>query len=227
VSIQKQDHPSIMLCAVGVSGTGKTTLYEKIVRRAMRSAKWVFFYDHKDGDFSRRFGIAPCLTPDDLLAALEKPGGVVIFNPCEMFPGEAEAGFLWFCKFVWEVGKNLPGVKIVGADELEAICSERCKPRELCKILDMGRTFQFDCYFVAQSMNGLHNQVRKQIKELFAFRQGDANGTRWLMEKGFDGRQLETLKNGVWHYKNFTTGETQTGGKAFEPRGATRDLRGL
>ena len=80
---------------------------------------------------------------------------------------------------------------------------------------------------MATSMNGMHNNVRKEMTEVFAFRQGDENGIVWLAKKGFDGKKLETLENGVWFYKNFNTGETKVGGKAFKPPGATRDLRGL
>lgn len=223
---QDNSEPSVKVVVAGVSGTGKTTLFEKILRQAMRRARWVFLYDHKDGDMERRFGVKACSTGDDLFEAIEKPGGVVIFNPHEKFSDDGE-GFAFFNKFVWEVGKNLDGIKIIGADELDAICDERSKPAELCKILNMGRTFKFHCYFIAQSMNGMHNQVRKQMTEIFSFRQGDANGIEWLAKKGFDGKQLETLKNGLWHYKNLTTGEAKKGGTAFEPKGATRDLRGL
>lgn len=226
MNLQKQDHPSVKVCIVGVSGTGKTTLFETLTRRA-KAARWVFLYDHKDGDMQQRFGIPSCATPDELLAAVEGQRRFIIFNPYEMFPGNSPAGFDFFCSFVWEVGKELKGLKIVGADELDSICDERCKPKALCKILNMGRTFQFDGYFIAGSMNGMHNQVRKQMTEIFAFRQGDANGIEWLAKKGFDGKALETLKNGEWHYKNTTTGQISTGGKAFEPKGASRDLRGL
>lgn len=226
MSVQKENHPSVKVCVVGVSGTGKTTLFESLVRRAR--ARWLFLYDHKDGDLARRWQVPACNTPDDLLDAIEAGRRVLIFNPHEMFPGSDPAdGFDFFCKFVWEVGRLMRGVKIIGADELDAICDERSKPKELCKILNMGRTFQFDGYFIAQSMNGVHNQVRKQITEIFAFRQGDANGLEWLKQKGFDGQELETIKNGIWKYKNLTTGAAASGGKEFEPKGACRDLRGL
>lgn len=226
MSLQKQDHPSVKVCIVGVSGVGKTTLFERLIRRA-KSARYVFLYDHKDGDMQQRFGIPSCASPDELIAAVEGGRRFLIYNPHEMFPGDSQAGFAFFCKFVWEVGRQLRGVKIVGADELDSICDERCKPLELVKMLNLGRTFQFDAYFIAQSMNGMHNQVRKQITEIFAMRQGDANGIEWLAKKGFAGAVFETLPNGCWLYANTNTGEKASGGKPFEPKGASRDLRGL
>lgn len=225
--MQKQDHPSIKVVSVGVSGTGKSTLFEKLIRRE-RGVRWYFLYDHKDSDLSRRFGVRPCFDEDDLIAAIVR-GGFVIFNPAKMFPGRKEKGFAWFCWWLWKIKTELRGRKILGADELEALCDENSKPRDLVRILDEGRTYQFDCFFIAQSMNGMHNQVRKQITEIFAFRQGDKNGIDFL-EKKFPREpkiDWENLPNGIWRYKNTITGKVASGGKAFEPKGAERDLRGL
>jgi hypothetical protein len=224
MSVQKQDHPSIKVCISGVSGTGKSTLFEKLIRR--EKARWIFLYDHKQGDLARRFGAKACYSPEDLLDAVLR-GGFVIFNPAKLFPGKPEAGFELFSKFVWAVCQQLKGKKIFGSDELDALVDSRSKPEDLCIILDQGRTFQIDCFFIAQAMNGIHNQVRKQITEIFALKQGDENGMGWLEEKGFNRDELFNLKNGEWLYKNQNTGQSARGGKAFEPKNAGRDLRGL
>lgn len=225
MSVQKQDHASVKVISVGVSGTGKSTLVEKLIRQE-RGVKWFFIFDHKDGDMSRRFGVPPCFDEDALIQAVEA-GGFVLFDPRKMFESDKERGFSWYCWWLWQVKRFLKGRKILCADELEALCDERSKPRSLLRILDEGRTFQMDCFFIAQSMNGLHNQVRKQITEVFAFRQGDANGIKWLDERFPPGIPWTTLPNGIWHYKNTTTGKVLSGGEAFEPKGAERDLRGL
>jgi hypothetical protein len=227
VNVQKQDHPSIKIICVGVSGVGKNTLWEKLVRRE-KGVRWYFLYDHKDRDFQRRFGVKPCYTEDDLIAAIVR-GGFVVFNPAKMFPGKKEKGWAWFCWWLWKIKGELRGRKIIGCDELEAVCPERARPHSFLRILDEGRTYQFDGFFIAQSMNGMHNQVRKQITEIFAFRQGDKNGCDWLDEKFPRETRIEweKLPNGIWHYKNTTTGKIATGGKAFKPKGAERDLSGL
>lgn len=224
MSVQKQDHPSIKVAVTGVSGTGKTTLWEKLIRR--EKAKWIFLYDHKEGDLARRFGVRPCYTEDEILAATVR-GGLVIYNPSRDWPGKRDQGFLYFSELVYAMCRKLKGKKIFGTDELDALVDNRCEPDTLCEMLDEGRTFQIDCFFIAQSMNGIHNQVRKQITEIFAMRQGDENGCKYLIEKGFIEEELMSLKNGLWIYKNLNTGELVKGGKSFEPKNANRNLQGL
>lgn len=221
MSVQKQDAPSVKVAIPGVSGVGKSTLFEKLIRK--EKARHIFVFDHKDGDLSRRFGAKPCYTPEELMDAVER-GGFIIFNPGHMFPGEPEKGFAFFCEWVWAVGKLIKGKKIFCGDELDDLLDDR-KP--FCVILDQGRTFEFVCIFICQSMNALHNQVRKQFTEIFAFRQGDARGTVWLVEKGFDEETLLKLENGLWIYKNMNTGSMQNGGSAFKPKNSGRNLSGL
>ena len=228
MSAQKQDHPSIKVLISGTSGSGKSTLLEKLIRR--EKAKWQFIYDHKEGDFARRFNVRPCFDLDELSGRLEElwpVGGSVIFNPSKIFAGKPEAGFAEFCQFLCRIKAALPGKKMLIADELDALVDNRCEPEALTVILDQGRTFQLDCYFIAQATNGIHNQVRKQIREIFVMLQGTKNGTEWLEEKGFSKPEIDALKHGQWLYKNLNTGTATRGGKAFIPKNAERDLRGL
>lgn len=229
---QKQDHASIKLAISGISGSGKTTLLEKILTKEVNRLGgllqrfWIFIYDHKDGDFARRFRIKPCRNKAELNAAVAS-GCIVIFDPGEMFPGKSDEGFEWFNEYVWALRSILHGVKIMVADELDALVSTSSKPYWLCVILDQGRTFQFDCYFICQATNAIHNQVRKQFREIFVMMQGDKNGLTWLIEKGFDPVEINALKNGQFLYKNLNTGYSARGGKAFKPKNSDRDLSGL
>lgn len=224
MNIQKQDHPSIKVCIAGISGTGKSTLFEKLIRR--ERARWIFLYDHKQGDLARRFKVRACFTPEDLNRAVLR-GGFVVFNPAKKYPGKPEEGFRVFCDYVWQVCQHLKGKKIFGSDELDALVDAHSKPDSLCVILDQGRTFQIDCFFIAQAMNGIHNQVCKQITEIFALKQGSKNGTEWLEAKGYNREEILNLNYGEFIYKNALTNQTQKGGKSFQPKNARRDLRGL
>lgn len=225
MSVQKQDHPSIKVVITGISGCGKTTLLEKLIRRT--KWKWAFVYDHKDGDFARRFKVKPCIDLAGLEAAVLR-GGLVVYDPRNEFPGRKAEGFQFFCEFVWEMVRELRGQKIFIADELQDLCDENSKPAELCAMLDSGRTYQIDAYVIAQAMNGVHNQVRKQFTEIFVFMQGDANGKKWpVKDRGFSEIEIDGLKHGEWLYANTNTGERAKGGAAFVPKNAKRDLRGL
>lgn len=224
MSYQVQDHPSVKVVIPGVSGVGKSTLFEKLIRR--EKARVVFLYDHKHGDLARRFNTRPCYTAAEIVAATQR-GGFVIYDPGKEFPGKPEEGFSHFCNLVWTFGTAIKGRKIFGCDELDCLTDTNVPPENLLLILDQGRTFQFDCFFITQAMNTLHNGVRKQMVEVFAFRQGDERGLGWLTEKGFDGDALMKLENGLWHYRNLTTGASATGGTAFKPKNSGRNLKGL
>ena len=224
--IQVQDHPSIKVILPGVSGVGKSTLLEKLVRK--EKARWKFLYDHKQGDLARRFGVRACKTINDLVEATEK-GGYVIFDPGLMYPGHPEKGFAFFCDYVWNICTTHKGVKVFGTDELNSIIDTRNCPDEFLIILDQGRTFQINCFFIAQSMNEIHNSVRKQMTEVFAFRQGDENGAVWLNEKGIGlpPHDVMKLNPGEFLYKNLNTGKFSPGGKSFVPKNSDRDIKGL
>jgi hypothetical protein len=224
MSVQKQDHPSTKVLITAASGAGKSTLFEKLIRR--EKAKWIFLYDHKDGDLARRFEVKACRTVEELEIAVVR-GGISIFNPGELFPGKPDEGFLFFCEWIWAVKNYLKGKKIFGADELDALVDTHSKPDALCVILDQGRTFQIDCFFICQATNSIHNQVRKQITEIFVMMQDEKNGLAWLEEKGFSTDEIKSLKHGEWLYKNKNTGQSERGGKSFVPKNSSRDLRGL
>jgi ABC-type dipeptide/oligopeptide/nickel transport system ATPase component len=224
MSVQKQNHPSVKVAISGTSGCGKSTLFEKLLRR--EKPRWNFVFDHKEGDMARRFGVRPCYTADDLEMAASR-GGFVIFDPAKLFPGEPERGFEFFCEWVWAVCQVLKGKKILAADELQDLVETHAKPDALCKILDQGRTFQVDCYFICQGMKSVHTRVRNQVTEIFCMIQEEKNSLEWLIERGFDGEEIKNLKHGEFLYKNKNTGQKSRGGQAFVPKNAGRDLRGL
>jgi hypothetical protein len=233
MNVQNQEHPSIKVLVTGISGSGKTTLLEKLLVRELqkiaRTGKrfWIFIFDHKDRDFERRCKTNPCYTKDELNAAVAR-GGLVLFNPAKLFPGRRAEGFLWFCDYVWKVKSVLRGPKFLITDELDALVDARSEPEALCEIMDEGRTYEIDCYFICQATNGIHNQVRKQFTEIFVMIQGDKNGLTWLCaDCGFNEVEIKALKHGQWLYKNKNTGQAASGGKSFTPKNAVRDLRGL
>jgi hypothetical protein len=224
MSNQVQDHPSVKVIVVGVSSTGKTSLWEKLIQR--EDADFYFFFDHKDGDFSRRFNIAPCHSLEQCKTHLGERVPVIIYDPHKEFPGKVENAFCKWSEWIWSF-RELKGRKIIGSDEIDSLIDPRNVPDDFLKIVGVGRTFQMDVFCIAQSMNALHNGVRKQFTEIFAFRQGDETGLPFLISKGFDGNELLNLQNGLWIYKHSETGKMERGGNAFTLKNSGRNLKGL
>lgn len=212
MSVQDYSWRSTKKLYVGCSGSGKTTLFFQHASREKARVK--FWYDHKAMEFSQRFGLKPLFEADELMEQTIK-GGNVCFVPSRMFPGKPDEGFAFFCDFVFSVSEQFKGRKLLCADELQRLVGTNSKPDTLLTLCDVGRTYQIDCFFIASSANTIHNLVRHQITEVFAFRQGTKNAVEWLEEKGFDPEKLQTLKNGEWLQRNLDTGEAGSGGKAF------------
>lgn len=203
------NHPSCKVLITGNSGTGKTTLLEKMVKK--EKAKWKFVYDHKHGEFCKRFGTTPCFDGADLTEALER-GGFVVFDPIHLFKGRPEEGFAFFCTWCFGICEQFKGRKLFICDELQKLLDTRNDPDELLVILDTGRVYQIDCFMITNATNGIHNRVRNQITEVYAFTQGDKNGCQWLEDKGLDREKLLNLPRFKYIWKNLDSGEVKEGG---------------
>lgn len=215
------DWPSTKILYAGSSGVGKTTLLEKRVRK--EKARWKFVYDHKHGEFCKRFGAKPCFDFEDLSAATAK-GGWVVFDPIRLYKGKPEEGFAFFCDYVFAISEQFKGRKLFICDELQKLLDTRREPDELLVVLDTGRVYQIDCFMITNACNGIHNRVRQQISEVYAFKQGDKNAASWLEEKGFNAEELYALPKFEYQWRNLDTGETSSSGhKAQAPGERTAD----
>lgn len=212
MSAEKFDHPADKRLITGTSGTGKTTLFEKML--TAEKARWKFVFDAKHGEFARRFDHPPCFSADDLCAAMEA-GPWVVFDPIRLFPGRPYAGLAFFADFVLAVSTKFKGRKIFAVEELQKLQTPKKDPVELLTLLDTGRTFQLDFFAISQSPNRIHNAVRNQLTKLWTFRQSDANAVKYLAENGFDSEKVTSLPRGKFLWKNLDTGETGEGGTAF------------
>ena len=211
MSVQKFDHKSLKVMVAGVSGTGKTTLFQKLVQAEKAPRK--IFFDHQ-GEFSSRFGMKPVYFGDELLEKIHE-GGVVCYDPVKEFPGKSPEAFAFFCDLLFEVIQTVRGRKIIVCDEVQMLCDPFEIPEGLMKLLDTGRRFQTDAFFITNALNGIHNRVRNQITLLYAFRMVEKNSLKYCLENGFEDEKIRNLKNGEYVWSNFNTGETGEGGKAF------------
>lgn len=208
-NVQKFDHPSCKVLVTGVSGTGKTTLYSRLVHEA--TVNWRFVYDHQ-GEFAQRFKKKSCRNGDELIEKTQK-GGWVIYDPLEEFgkSGHTKEGFNFFCAYAFEVCQTQKGRKIFCVDELQKLTDIREVPVEFLAICETGRRFQMDVFCISQAPNRLHNAIRNQLTEVYTFRQSDKNAIEYLADNGFDADKVRELPKFHYLYRNLDTGESRDG----------------
>ena len=211
MSVQKWNHKSKKVLVTGVSGTGKTTLFWRLV--STTPATWKFVYDH-EGEFSSRFGLPRCTNTVDLAIQTEK-GGWVCFDPVELYPGEAEKGFFFFCDYVMAISSQFKGRKLFIVDELQKVTGTTQKPEEFLKLCETGRRREVDIFAISNAPNRIHNSVRNAVTEVYSFRLTDKNALAFLADNGFDADSVRNLPNGEYLWRNFNTGESRRAGKAF------------
>jgi hypothetical protein len=173
----------------GCSGTGKTLFWSRYLQGA--PARWRFIFDH-DGQLSHRFGVAAINSRQGLERSAES--GWCIFDPVQMFPGDAAAGFEWFCTFAMNASKRLAGRKVFACDEVQSFVGSRSWPKPFAAILQTGRVYEIDAAFIAVSPNVVHAEVRNQATEVVAFQTTSEPAVRFLeSEWGFLASELRSL----------------------------------
>lgn len=210
--IQNFAHKASHTLYTGQSGTGKTTKFIADIQAA--KARWKFVYDAKGGEIGQRFKLPICRNVDELVKAVERTGWVV-YNPSQEFPGRRREGFAFFCDFVWNVATRLKGKKLFCGDELQNTTHKNKPTLEFQVILDEGRSYELDTYFVSSAPNRIYCDHRSQFNRVLAFRQLDGNATEFLKEAGIDAEKISNLKNGEYLWRNTDTGEAGEGGAAF------------
>ncbi len=231
MSVQVFSHPSKKVLVTGVSGTGKTTLFEKLIRR--EKARWKFVFDHQ-GEFSARFGKRPATTIEELCEQTTA-AGYVVFDPVkfqnEILPTGERRGlpgaFAFFCDFVFAMSETMKGRKILVCDELQKLVTNTKTPDELLCILDTGRRYQLDFYGISQAPNLIHNAIRNQITEIYTFRQCDKNAVNFLADNGFNENEIRNLPRFEYLWRNLGTGEDNFKGGTEAQPDATRSANAV
>ena len=164
-------HDALRWLAFGRTGTGKTTLLLDELKR--RPVPFLFFFDSPDRQFSERSKIRAVTTRQGVAKAAA--AGRCVYSPEVMFPGDSEAGFVWFAEFVWQFCQKVNGVKIFGADEIQSLCPPaEALPKPLRCIAQMGRRHEIDTFFCTLALNECHNKLRGMSSHLFAFQTTDS-----------------------------------------------------
>lgn len=200
------DHRPTKLLITGKSGSGKTTYWERFVVGSRYEHTFVF---DQERELCVRLGIDPAETFADLEAAMGE--GIVIWDPSIEYPGRLEEAFAFFCEWVFEVGKTLPGKKLFCADELQKIVGTDDIAWELALVLETGRRHGIDAALVSQAPHLIHNRIRNMLTEVVTFAHVDARAIKWHTEVGFEEDEIRALVPGEYLARNMDTGRADRG----------------
>jgi hypothetical protein len=203
------EHRPTKILITGKSGCGKSTYFLAFVTRSNYRTKFIF--DH-EGEFSHKLKIRSATNAAELIGSLRKR--VILFDPVAMFPGDIPGGFAFFCEWVFEMSKRLPGKKLFACDELQKMVDPHRPQFELNLILETGRRYELDAVFISHQPNLLHNRTRQQVTEVVTFLQGEACALPALELWGISGRRAMSLKPGQYLVRNVNTG-AEASGKVF------------
>lgn len=195
---QSYGHQSSKILWTGGSGTGKTSMVLERVRaafiaqkhRARKRYDHIFVFDH-EGQFSDRIPAVAVTGPEMCVRAIA--GGAVCFDPSEMFPGDWQTAFDWFCRWVWDFSGAQPGTKLIVADEIQDYLPHapaRYAAHYFSKICGAGRRRGVDSWAIAPMTKNLCPTYRGQLTEIYAFGQADTTAADDLLNLGIS---METL----------------------------------
>ncbi len=189
-----------------MSGKGKSTLVRALV--AKDSARWKFAFETYKKEFPRFMGWPLCWDEPTLLKALAA-GRPSAFYSAPLFPGDRIEGFNFWIRWVYEVGKTLPGRKLVVIEEIEKTTAHRNSTiaKAFAEMLDEGRAAQFDVMMIAQRVSSVNENIRSQLTDICTFQQVDGNQLDWIEAEKFDRGAVERLQRGQWIKRDRESGK--------------------
>lgn len=206
-------HVAVHRLFCGMSGKGKSTLVRSIVSRSR--APWQFAFE----TFKREYSAPPphglrwrrCIDDPGLRAAVAA-GQPSAFYGAPLFEGNPVEAFNFWIRWVWNVGRQLEGVKNVIIEEIEATTAHRNTPLHpaFSAMLNEGRAAGFDVYVIAQTVSRTNEFVRAALTEVTTFQITDPDQVDWLRRERFPVEAVEKLERGEWIARNRETGQVTT-----------------
>lgn len=184
------ENKRVITITAGVQGTGKSTFGLRMIANAAPSYDLIFIFD-PEGEYEQRLRLPAARTPYELSLAFVD--GLVIYDPEQMFGGNWEDAFAFFCRFAFDASERIPGRKLFVVDEAWRYVSPRKEPMELANCVRSGRKRGLELLFNTQTPNLLYGPIRNECTELVCFRLGDVSVLDYVKTKGLNPEEISTL----------------------------------
>lgn len=173
-------------------------------------APLILVYDWQGGEQARRLG-AKLATSREGMGKLIDSGERICCYDAEAGEGKQGVqgdGFEWFCEMSFEIGGDIPGRKLVCADELQDLGVDAYNiPDSLNALLTRGRRREIDTAFAASAANGIHGDGRNQVSEFYCFRCVDENALKYPKSLKMDVDRIMKLEDCQFIFRDNRTGE--------------------
>lgn len=205
-------HEAVHQLITGMSGKGKSTFSRAMVARDR--APWKFAFDTFKKEYTRFLGWPLCIDEPAMKRAL-LAGRPSAFYAAPLFPGDRPEGFNFWIRWVYEMGKQLPGRKLVIIEEVEKTTAHVNTPLSpaFAEMLDEGRAAQFDVMLISQRLSSMNRNIRTTLTDICTFQHTDPDELDWLKRERFDCAAVEKLVRGEYIWKDREAGTFRTNAK--------------
>jgi hypothetical protein len=189
-------HRPFKCLLVGKSGSGKSTYQLRYVKNCRHSR--VFIFDHK-GEFRDKLGIEPLASLDELTDQLIEGEKFLSWEYRDEFPGDPEGAFQFFCRWTFEMCKELRGdgqKSLLVVDEVNRFTSVNELGYDFKELIEDGRIQGLDFLGTAHNANRINSNLRAQLTEIVALKTTDKRPLEFLSECGFDPEEIRALNVG-------------------------------
>ena len=198
---------SVTVCA-GVSSSGKTTFGLRLAVNGPFALRAFYDAEFSERDplkpeYSDRLRIPEATSGGDLDTAVCR--GWIAFNPHVMFPGRLEEGLEFFCDWMMEVSKRIPGEKLLVVDEIWRYCNPHSLPPYLAAVVQGGRRARLQLLCNTQEPSSL-GKIANGMSELVAFHLQSKANLEWTEHFGLNPAEIQTLPALAYVAKNCDTG---------------------
>lgn len=166
----------------------------------------VLIYDWQEGEYAKRLGVSAAYSRDEVLQQIAAGKKIICYRADIAAKDHEKEEWEWFCTMAFEVSSITPGIKLIVVEELQDLIDGHKMPPSMKTLLSRGRRRRLDSILSASAPNGLHNNSRDQVSELYLFRSIDENALNYPTSMGIDAQEIRDLPDTHFLYRNLRTG---------------------